>query len=449
MQRAHVHFILLFQLLPALLYFPVYAAIQPQLEAKPFLTSTLSNNRPYVGEEVMLTYTLYFSDTAPRISNEVTPSLRGLWAKEAKPERFIKSTPATFKGMPYRSAVIKRFRLVPLQSGAITVSGYSMNCAVPAGKPVSGGGEPPDITSGITAPAVTLNTKSLPGTIPRGFSGAVGTFKLELLADKQKLRAGEPLAVTVKLSGTGSLLSLTLPVLKLPESFRSGTSELTSSLQSESAVSSGSTTSRTIVWPQSPGTFTIPALRMDVFDLQAGKFRSIESRALSVNITPPPGNALSAVKPENSSPAMERSLPDDKKPLNAPFTFFAALAILLTAGAALFLARKKRQDTTVLQPEKRPETWDSPQEVKKFIFDLLEKAGIKGPAGLTRTQLKTELRKIKELSPEQLAELTGLLDTIDRVVFTAAAGKEGELPEDTAGRVERLQNVLNRKSGSR
>jgi len=188
---------------------------------------------------------------------------------------------------------------------------------------------------------------------------------------------------------------------------------------------------------------------MDVFDLQAGKFRSIESRALSVNIAPPPGNAPPAVKPENSSPATESTLPENKKPVNAPFTFFAALSVLLLAGAVLYLARKKRQDKTELKAEKRTETGDSPQEVKKFIFDLVEKAGVKGPAGLTRTQLKAELQDKTEISPEELAELTGLLDTIDRVVFTASAGKEGVLPEDTAGRLERLQKTLNRKTGSR
>ncbi|NTV98188.1 MAG: hypothetical protein HGA70_03395 [Chlorobiaceae bacterium] len=437
---------ILVQLLLALLCLPACAAGMPQGAAKPFLVSTLSSSRPFVGEEILLTYTLYFRDTAPKISGEVTPSLRGLWVKEAKPERFIRSTSATYRGEPYRCAVIKRFRLVPLQGGKLTVSGYSMNCSVPAGKTAAGGTEPPDITTGITAPAVTLDARPLPGSPPSGYSGAVGVFTLELQADKQKVHAGEPITLKVQVSGRGSLLTLAMPSLRLPESFRRGTPEITSSLKSESDVSSGSTTSATMVWPQIPGNFTIPPLHMEVFDLQTGKFRSIESGSLTLSVEQPLNNTPPAVKPESGTPSSVMTGQDEKMPFKMPFSFIAPIAALLLAGAAIFFMARKRQAPVKREKEAEalPEIGDTPQEVKKMIFDFIEKAGVKGAAGLTRRELQNELQKKTEISPDQLAELTGILDAIDRILFTSSAGKEGMLPGDLAGKIERLQRALSR-----
>ncbi len=444
MRRALSHFISLAQLTLVLLHVSAFATTGAQGDAKPFLTSSVSDNHPYVGEEVLLTYTLYFRDAAPKISDEVTPSLRGLWAKEAKPERYIKSTPAMFRGQSYRCAVIKRFRLVPVQAGSLPVGGYSMNCTVPSGKPDAIGAEPPDITVQIAAPPVTIEARPLPGTPPPGYSGAVGSFSLELLADKQSVHAGEPLTLKIRVSGTGSLLTLTLPSLKLPDSFRPGTAEITNTLQSESAVSSGSTTSTNVVWPQSPGTFTIAPLRMVVFDLEAGMFRTLESKPFSVIVGPATGNAVAGPKPVNSpvptvSPGQEKN-----KAAGTPFGFLAVIAAVVLAAAAVIFFLKKRPSPVSGETvaEVPSQAGSSPQEMKKLVFELLEKAGVNGAAGLTRNQLKAELQNKTEITAEQLDELTGLLDTIDRILFTSSATREGGLPCDSGEKIERIRKAL-------
>ncbi|NTW56220.1 MAG: protein BatD [Chlorobiaceae bacterium] len=444
MRRALTHFTLLLQLLLALVNVRAFAATVPQGDAKTFLTSSVSDTRPYVGEEVLLTYTLYFRETAPKISDEVTPSLRGLWAKEAKPERYIKSTPATFRGQSYRCAVIKRFRLVPVQAGTLTVSGYSMNCAVPSGKPAAGGAEPPDIIAQITAPPVTIEAKPLPGTPPPGFSGAVGSFSLELLADKQNVHAGDPLTLKIRVYGTGSLLTLTLPPLKLPDSFRPGTSEVTNALQSESAVSSGSTTSTIVVWPQSPGNFAIEPVRMVVFDLEAGTFHTLESKPLSVIVGPATGNAGAGPKPVNGPVPPVAPGPEKNNAAGTPFSFIAVIAAVVLAAAVVIFFLKKRPSSVSGETvsEVPSQTGDSPQAIKKLVFELVEKAGINGAAGLTRNQLKAELQNKTEITEEQLDELTGLLDTIDRILFTSSATREGGLPGDSGEKIERLRKAL-------
>ena len=83
-----------FMLIIAVLFAPAKTGASEIQGNKPFLASSINNSHPFVGQEVLLTYRLYFQDTAPKISYEVTPSLQGLWAKETGSERFIKSIPA-------------------------------------------------------------------------------------------------------------------------------------------------------------------------------------------------------------------------------------------------------------------------------------------------------------------------------------------------------------------
>ena len=207
-------------LIMAVLCAPAIARASRLQENRPFLASSINNNHPFAGQEVLLTYKLYFRDVAPKISNEVNPSLQGLWAKEAGAERFIKSIPTTVRGEHFRSAVVKQFKLVPIQTGTITVSGYSMLCTLPQENSAPDRKEPTDHSFRITAPAITISARALPEPVPEKHSGAVGIFSLNLIPNREKLKIGESLSLKLILTGTGSLLTLELPGIQLPESFR-------------------------------------------------------------------------------------------------------------------------------------------------------------------------------------------------------------------------------------
>ena len=95
----------LFWLIIASLCAPAIAGASGNLD-KPFLGSSISSTSPFVGQEILLTYTLYFRNAAPKISSETNPSLQGLWAKESVPDRFIKSIPTIIQGEHFRSCLL-------------------------------------------------------------------------------------------------------------------------------------------------------------------------------------------------------------------------------------------------------------------------------------------------------------------------------------------------------
>jgi hypothetical protein len=430
-------------LIIAALCAPANAGASKIRENKPFLVSSTNKSNPFVGEEILLTYRLYFRDDAPKISDEVAPSFQGLWARETRPERFIKSITATVQGEQFRSAVVKQFRLVPVQSGKITISGYSMLCTQPNISP--DGTEFSDSRFRITAPAITISARALPEPVPEKLSGAVGVFSLNLLTDKQNLRIGEPLALKLVLTGTGSLLTLELPTPLLPESFRHNPPERTTILNKESETSSGTITSTMIVWPQSAGDFQIPAIPLVVFNPEAQQFTTLHSKPVSISVAPADQDAPAG----KGEPLVDTSRRVDNYTV---FPFFTVITILvLMTSAGLLLVRKKHLHDANKPVEEY--TTKHPVEGRKYakamkqqLFAMLETAGIQRPEGMTRIELNGALLEFK-IPDEIRLELPEVLDLLDKILYSPTGEKESRIPGSIEEKVNTLLHAL-KKAGS-
>ena len=433
----------LFWLIIAFLCAPAIAGASGNQD-KPFLVSSISSTSPFVGQEILLTYTLYFKNAAPKISSETNPSLQGLWAKESVPDHFIKSIPTAIQGESFRSAIVKQFRLVPIQSGTFTVSGYNMQCVLPQQQVTANGNELPDTRIKITAPAIIISARALPEPVPEGFSGAVGDFSLTLLTDKERLRVGEPLSVKLTLTGKGSLLTLELPIVHLPESFRQNPPEKTTTLNKESEFSSGTITSTILVWPQSEGDFQITAPRLVVFNPATKQFSTLLAKPLALTVTGTVQGAMTNEK-EPSDTARE-----NKRTFSPLLTNTAIIIVLLLFAVALVIARKKSlQKRAAAQPDSaekvRPDSGNSAGKMKQQLFTVLEETGIKSPGGLTRRELKQALLEIA-ITDETRKEIPTVLDALDMIIYCPAGKKEAEIPESVPARVNVLLNEL-KKAG--
>ena len=409
---------------------------------KPFLASSINNSHPFVGQEVLLTYTLFFRNTAPKISDEVAPSLQGLWSRETGSERFIKSMPAMVQGEHFRSAMVKQFRLVPIQSGRITLKGYSMLCTLPQDNVSK---ELPDTRLRITATTITINAQNLPAANPEKLSGAVGIFSLGLITDKQKLKIGEPVSLKLILSGTGSLLTLEMPNLTLPESFRHNPPEKTTTLIPASETTSGTITATIIAWPQSEGVFQIPSTALVVFNPQTEQFSTLHTQPLAIRVTPAEREAK-----EDGEHSFDTAT-ETKKRRTPIFTIITLLLVM--SSAAIYLVRKKRvDDAKKLADEERTDQQSgnskSAKNMKQQIFILLEESGIKSPGGMTRAELNEALQKIN-IPDESRSELPAVLDSLDRILYSQAAEQENRIPDWIAAKIDILLRALKKAGSSR
>ncbi len=431
----------------AFFFTPALAGVSEIQENKPFLASSINNTHPFVGQEVLLTYRLYFRDTAPKISYEVTPPFQGLWAKETGSERFINSIPATIQGKHFRSAIVKQFKLVPVQSGRITISGYSMLCTLLQEPVATSEKERPDTSLRITAPTVTISAQALPGPVPEKLSGAVGIFSLSLMADKQKLKIGEPLSLKLILTGTGSLLTLELPDLDFPESFRHSPPERTITLTKESETSSGTITATVLAWPQSEGNFQIPATSLVVFNPDTKQFSILHSKPLAITVAPAAQGATVG-RGEHADTSTEKK--------STPASLLATVAIVLLfllSIAALLLVRikrvaKEKKLATENTGNGQPDSGISARTMKQQLFSLLEETGIMSPGGMTRMELLNALQKIN-IPDEIRSELPAVLDSLDKILYSSATEKESRTHDLIAIKVNALMQALKKASFSR
>ncbi len=384
------------------------APVTPK-ESEPFLTAVTSNAEPFAGQELLVTYTLSFQGDAPKIVQESTPALQGLWAKESPPARFIKSTQKTIHGESFRSAVVKQFTVVPLQSGTVTIAGYRMQCTLPSRNGV--------IT--IAAPAIPIKARPLPDPVPEGFSGAVGTFTLELIADKQTLSTGEPITLQLKLAGTGSLQTLQLPALLLPDNVRHNPAELKLVLNAASSLSSGTLTSTVIAWPQAAGSVQIPAVSLIVFNPETAAFTMLHTKPLIITVNGAP--ALSPTKEALQSREQQENQ-------NGTFSLWWMILIVIMAlliGAALVLSRKLRQKqrsngggtTDVTQKNITSATSiEQAKAMKQQIFASIAEKGIQKSEALTRKELLDALRQLN-IPPEAIPSIAATLDGLDHILY--------------------------------
>ena len=129
----------------------------------------------------------------------------------------------------------------------------------------------------------TLHVKPLPEAgRPRTFSGLVGTFTISAAATPLEVKVGDPIDLTVTVSGSGDLRSL--PPLDMGrmdgfEAFR------ISDAQAAPATFGRATIRRTLR-ALSHETTAIPPVRLVVFDAAGGRYVELASDAIPVSVQP-------------------------------------------------------------------------------------------------------------------------------------------------------------------
>ena len=234
------------------------------------------------------------------------------------------------------------------------------------------------------------------------------------------------------------LLTLKLPDLHLPESFRQNPPEITTALQANSLPTKGSITTIITAWPQSEGDYQIPALRSVAFNPETREFTTLFSKPLSITVTQTPKTKtitsrilpLSAVTKQNANLSL--------------LLLVTTIALLfLMTRAVTILAKRKKMSTGNVQTDSDT----SPANLKQLLFISLEKTGIKSPGGLTRMELKNAMQETG-LPDDVQSALPAVLDSLDRILYSPTEIKENRTPDSITTKVNTLLQALRAKAGS-
>ena len=439
-----------------------------------FIRAIPSTRRAYQNEQVTVEYQLFFrSYIQPRHSRLADSwDAEGFWREELDVEARPMPRPVTENGIRYYSIVLKRVAVFPTRAGRLRIDPLKIETEVFA--PRAGRDDPfgrmlslssPYEAIERASPAITIEALPLPDGAPPSFQGAVGTFQMDARLDRSEVEVGEPIQLTIRLSGAGNVAVLAPPKLEAPGIFEVYDPDVETTLNASGRQVRGMKTFTYLLVPRTNGTFELPALRFAYFDPQAAAYRQLEAAPMTVRVT---GTAAPA-----AAGTMASGLPvDDVAPLKLdadwrptarrslhrnPWAFTAlALPLLLLLGLAGYRRHTARLEGDVAYARNRRATALARKHLKQAealrregaeaaaFYSALEQAvlGFVGDRlnlaerGLTRLQLDGRLAEAGA-PPDVRAEVQALLESCDRGRFspTRPTPAEADAALDTARRL--------------
>jgi hypothetical protein len=435
-----------------------------------FLQAKLRSGSVWSGQPVLLDVTLFAATQVSGFSWTDMPSLPGLWVEDIKVEPDRDHTIVTMNGRRYAAYPVARKLLIPTGSGPLTIPSYTAQIQVR--RPVRDPFASFFALSGAmnvvrrTAP-LKLDVKPLPETgRPDDFSGAVGSFRMKVSADRDTVDLGDAFAVRVTVEGNGSLQSATAPKLTAPPDVKVYDPK---TLETSAVGADHMGAKKAWEWavvPLAPGSIKVPSPVFSYFDPASGGYRQLagDLPVLTVNRGAGGQDAIAArgaVQANTKDIAFLKMLRGplelEKPPLHKRAWFVALLVLPLVAmptGIALGrrreryltdhgFARARRAARTAAKRLERAaqRAQSSPtefyEEVAGALVAYVADRANRSASGLTYDQLDGILaaRGVRE---EPRRRLRACLETCDFARFVPDSGK----PQAVSDLVSEARSIL-------
>ncbi len=253
-----------------------------------FITGTVDKTSVYVGEPVVFTFRLYNRVQLLSRPSYQPPEMTGFWTEDLPPQRNFTEA---VKGIPYNVTEV-RTALFPSSPGKAHVGSATLTVNLenfgtdPMGSDFFaqffGRGE----QKVLKTEAVSVSVKSLPEPKPADFKGAVGQYALNAQIDKEKVSVGQPITLTLTVSGKGNIKSL--PDITLPTftNFRTFDANAATNIEKTNGQVVGSKVYKTVLIPTASGDVTIPPIPFSFFDTAARAYKTIHSQSITMHVLP-------------------------------------------------------------------------------------------------------------------------------------------------------------------
>ena len=288
---------------------------EPQISAADaiHLVAEISKGNPYVNEPITVVYKLYFSYnigiTNWRELNK--PKYNDFWSQNIDIKQLV-AEEGKYNGERFRYVVLRKTVLYPQKSGKLEIEPLSLDIdlQVPTNRRnIFGQVQVVNDNRRVSAGSKTISVKSLPEAgKPIDFSGAVGRFNFVAKPSKTQLKSGESLDLKVAVSGTGNLKLFTLPKPVVPNSIEMYDPVHNEQVQTPLSGMNGSITDTYTLIPQFKGKYPIKPLQFSYFDLGTGKYKTITSPEIVVDVLDGPSSAAATNEPIASAQSAKNTL---------------------------------------------------------------------------------------------------------------------------------------------
>lgn len=322
-----------------------------------FIRVTANKKRVHEQEPLLLTYKVYTLVELTQLEGKM-PDLNGFHTQEIPLPQQKQFHIEKINGRPYNCVTWSQYVMYPQMSGRLEIPALTFKGIVVQQNPnvdpfeafFNGGSGYVEVKKEIVAPAVAVQVDPLPAK-PQNFSGAVGSFTVAAVADKQSVKAGDPVTIRLTVSGNGNMKLIKAPSLNLPKDFDTYDPKITDKTKLTTEGITGSMTYEYLVVPRNKGTYTIPAVEFVYFDTKTSQYRTLTTEPIPLTVEKGSGTGSGVV---DYSRLRDNDISDiivgDDAVEHLRDTFFGSatyiailLAILLAFVVLAILFRKRLQ----------------------------------------------------------------------------------------------------------
>lgn len=288
----------------------------------------------YVGQQATYQVAVLLDEAVgsrlPRNPEYLPPELRGLLAYDlGGQQRFMHET----GGKRYTAYVFQK-ALFPLAPGTITVPSPSLSYSL---RQSSSYFSREDAHS-VRAESSKVVVLALPEEgKPVDFTGAVGVFKSAVHLDAATARVGDPLVLTLRVSGSGNIKLLPRPTLQVEwASAVPGTERL--QMDTSGVVVRGSKEFDWILTPTRSGDVTTPTVNYSYFNPEKREYEVVEAEPVAFAVNA--GSLASSETGETSTavlPLRTHDIGEVSVPLMAHWEVWVAFALMPLPALALLV----------------------------------------------------------------------------------------------------------------
>ncbi|MCP4448445.1 MAG: protein BatD [Myxococcales bacterium] len=265
-----------------------------------FLYAVCDKSSAWVGEQFTVSWLLF--TRAEVIRYEPTPpKLSALWSERLfEPREFFRYSDARIGEKDYVVALVSKRAFFATKPGRLTVAALRANIATVA--TAMGRGQ------SIASNEVSLEIRALPQPAPQGFDPSyVGEFRVGASVDRNLLRVGEALTLSVRVEGQGAMRRTRAPRLAFPGFKFDEPRDFQEEDTTSGNVVSGRRLYRYWTTPGKGGEQSIPAISLAYFSPSEGRYQFASTSAIGLTVEGDP-TALRRASELELSAALDRDI---------------------------------------------------------------------------------------------------------------------------------------------
>ncbi len=269
------------------------AATRGNRDRRIFITGSLDKDTAYVNEPVTFIFRFYTAERLLSNPEYQRPPFTGFWVEDLPPQRKYSTT---IDGVTYDVTEI-RTALFPAEAGVKTIPAAEVNATVRSGRRRPNQRQNPfnlfddsffdrGESLKLTSDPLTLVVLPTPATdIKPSPSGLVGLFEIRANTDTRQVNVGDPVTVSVTVTGEGNVKSIPVPYRDTLPNFRMFSGGTSENITTADYKIRGSKTFDEVFVPQRAGTYSLPSFALTYFDPKKRAYETARTAPIEITVT--------------------------------------------------------------------------------------------------------------------------------------------------------------------